>query len=163
MKLSDFARQRKIPRDTITQYIRRNSELFEGHTKVDGKWLIIDETAEELLNEKYPLPQMVQIIEDTESRAKLIKAQEAIIQLQGQLNEATTKIAQAEAVKLMLEDKEEQLEKTEERLLKTENTLETERTEAKQAIEQYKADIARLQEELAQERSKTWIQKLFRL
>lgn len=161
MKLSDFARQRNIPRDTITQYIRRNPDLFEGHTKVDGKWLIIDEIAEEHLNKKYPLPQMVQVIEDTESRTKLIKAQEAIIQLQGQLNEATTKIAQAEAVKLMLEDKEEQLEKTEERLLRTENTLETERTEAKQAIEQYKADIARLQEELAQERSKTWIQKLF--
>ena len=110
MKLSEFAKLRNVHRDTITQYIRRNPELFEGHTKVDGKWLILDEEAERLLDEKYPLPKPVEIIEDKESREKLIKAQELIIQLQDKLGQAQGKIAKAEAMQLMLEDKERQLE-----------------------------------------------------
>ena len=206
MKLTEFAKERNVPRDTITQYIRRNPDLFEGHTKVDGKWLIIDDVAEEHLNEKYPLPQMVQIVEDTESRQKLLKAQEAIIQLQGKLQETATQLAQAEATKLLLEDKQEQLaktelklaeaeqrernaneeiielqqkleiaskrvaelgasqklledkeaqlEKAENRLSKAEDALATERAEARE-------QMAKLLEELARERSKTWVQKLF--
>ena len=160
MKLTEFAKQRHVSRDTVTQYIRRNPDIFEGHTKVDGKWLIIDEVAEEHLNEKYPLPQMVQVVEDTESRAKLIKAQEAIIQLQGKLNEATTQIAQAEAVKLLLEDKEIQLEKTEQRLTKAEEELVSERAKAEETIESLKAEMKKMEEELEWERKKTWFQKL---
>lgn len=78
---------------------------------------------------------MVQVVEDTESREKLIQAQELIIQLQKKINEQSQLIAQAEATKMLLEDKQVQLEKME-------------------------AEKADLQKQLDAERSKTWWQKL---
>ena len=88
-----------------------------------------------MLERQYPLPQMVQVVEDTESREKLIQAQELIIQLQKKINEQSQLIAQAEATKMLLEDKQVQLEKME-------------------------AEKADLQKQLDAERSKTWWQKL---
>jgi predicted nuclease with TOPRIM domain len=88
-----------------------------------------------LLEKQYPLPQMIQVVEDTESREKLIQAQELIIQLQKKINEQSQLIAQAEATKMLLEDKQVQLEKME-------------------------AEKADLQKQLDAERSKTWWQKL---
>ena len=98
----------------------------------------------ELLGKKYPLPAPVQIIEDTESRQKLIKAQELIIQLQGKLMDAQSQIAEAEATKILLEDKNTQIEKYE--LIEA----------------NYKKQIDELLEELSKEKSKTWIDKLFK-
>ncbi len=150
MKLTGFAKERGIPRDTITQYIRRNPELFEGHTKVDGKWLIIDEEAERLLNEKYPLPKPVEIIEDKESRAKLIKAQELIIQLQDKLGQAQGKIAQAEAMQLMLEDKERQLDRAEGQIEKMEAEAADLRSENKRLMMENSETFRHVQELKAQ-------------
>lgn len=88
-----------------------------------------------MLERQYPLPQMVQVVEDTESREKLIQAQELIIQLQKKINEQSQLIAQAEATKMLLEDKQVQLDKME-------------------------AEKADLQKQLDAEKSKTWWQKL---
>ncbi len=148
LKLSDFAKERGIARDTITQYIRRNSEMFENHTELDGKWLMIDEEAERILSKKYPLPVQL-VLEDKESRTKLIQAQETIIQLQSQLATAQQQIATAEATKMLLEDKEKQLIKAEERLEKEEQLKEN-------ALE----EIKELQNQLEIERNKSWFQKL---
>ena len=64
----------------------------------------------------YPLQKPIEVIEDTESRKKLILAQERIIQLQTQLSEKEQLIAQAEAVKLLLEDKKAELNATRQQL-----------------------------------------------
>ena len=109
VKLADFIKKRNVEGTTVTAYVRRHPELFEGHTKVKGKFMYIDDEAEKLLDEKYPLPKPVEVIEDKESRDKLLKAQEYIIKLQQQLNQQATQIAQAEAQKVLLEDKERQL------------------------------------------------------
>lgn len=140
MKLADFIKKRSVEGTTVTAYVRRHPELFEGHTKVKGKFMYIDDEAERLLDEKYPLPKPVEIIEDKESRDKLLKAQEYIIKLQQQLNQQATQIAQAEAQKVLLEDKERQLMEMKEQLRdkdkqieETEGQIEKEKTRADQA------------------------------
>lgn len=149
LKLTEFAKQRGIERDTVTQYIRRNPEMFEGHTKLEGKWLFIDEVAEKALDEKYPLPRPIEIVEDIETikelsatRMELAKSQEMIVQLQNRLMEAQEQIATSKATELLLEDKKQQI------------------TELKNTIAKKDDEINKLHEDLETEMSKTWFQKL---
>lgn len=109
VKLSDFADQRNVSRDTVAAYIRRNPEIFEGHTTKKKKALILDDEAVKMLDEMYPLPKPIQIIEDVESRQKLIQTQQLVIQLQQKIQDQTAIVAQAETMKILLEDKERQL------------------------------------------------------
>lgn len=142
MTITEFAESRGIQSQVISIYIRRHFEEFKGHTQKHGKSVELDDKAIELLEAKYKLPQPIQVIEDTESRQKLIKAQEAIIQLQGKLQEASKQIAQAETMQLLLEDKKEQLAKAEERENKANER------------------IAELEKLLQEELSKSWWDKL---
>ena len=91
----------------------------------EEKNAVIDTDSEgyRLLEKQYPLPKPIEIIEDKESRAKLIKAQEYIIQLQDKLNQAQSKIAQAEAMQLLLDDKQKQLENAEQRIQNLEQDI----------------------------------------
>ncbi len=136
ISIKDFSEERNIDNDTVSAYLRNHPEIKQ-HTKRVRKNIVIDTESEAyaLLEKQYPLPQMVQVVEDTESREKLIQAQELIIQLQKKINEQSQLIAQAEATKMLLEDKQVQLEKME-------------------------AEKADLQKQLDAEKSKTWWQKL---
>lgn len=162
--ITKFAELRNVDRDTINAYIRKHPEI-QQFVRRQGKNSVIDTDSDGymLLEKQYPLPQMIQIIEDTESRQKLIKAQELIIQLQEQLTNASQKIAQAEAMQLMLEDKniqiqkfDEQIKKAEARLIKEEEKV----AKAQEKIDSKDAEIKLLQEALAKEHSKSWFQKL---
>lgn len=141
--ISGFAESRNVDRDTVNAFIRNHPEVKE-HTKRQGKNVVIDTDSEgyEILDKQYPLPQMIQIIEDTESRQKLIQAQELIIKLQNKITEQAIEIAEKDTTKALLEDKSAQLDKTQAEL---ENARET---------------ILELNKELAMEQSKTWFQKL---
>lgn len=152
--ITDFAESRGTDRDTVNAFIRKHPEIKE-HTHREGKNVVIDTDTEafSLLDKQYPLPQMVQVIEDTESRQKLIKAQEMIIQLQGKLNEQSQLIAEAEATKMLLDDKQKQLEKAQNEALEARNEAEA----IKNKAEEEKAELRQLLEE---ERAKTWWQKL---
>ena len=123
VSITDFAKERNQDRDTINAYLRRYPELDKQTTK-DGKNKMLDTESEvyAVLCKKYPLPQMVQIIEDTESRKQLIIAQERIIELQSKITDMQTEmldmsriIAQAEATQLLLNDKQQQLDAAAER------------------------------------------------
>lgn len=109
MTITEFAESRGILPQTVSVYIRRHPE-FNGHTTKDGKCVVLDEEALKILDAVYPLPKPIEVIEDTENLKKLAAAQELIIRLQQQLAEQTEKVAIAEAMQLLLEDKEKQLE-----------------------------------------------------
>ena len=140
--LKKFAEERQVQPDAVTMYIRRHKKEFEGETKKEGNKLLLSETAVEKLDKIYPLPRPIEIIQDTESREKLLKAQEYIIQLQAKINEQALQIAEATNVKLLLEDKTSQLKdaKEENNILKEQND--------------------RLQEKYETELRKTWWDKL---
>lgn len=166
--ISEFADSRKVDRDTINAWIRKHPEVGDS-CKMQGKDKVIDTTCEayKILEKKYPLPQLVQIVEDTESRTKLIKAQELIIQMQGKMAELQDKvseqsmiIATAEATKMLLEDKTKELERMDHMLEKAEKRAER----AEELTEQQRAaaekEIAELKAQLEAERNKTWWDKL---
>lgn len=125
--IAEFARERNVDRVAVNAWIRNHPNIDKVCQK-KGKEKIIDTLLDEYkeLEKQYPLPKPVEVIEDTESRKKLIQAQELIIQMKDKLLDAQNKIAAAEATKLLLEDKEIQLSKAEKQIEKQEATLERE-------------------------------------
>ncbi len=118
-KVADFAEQRNVDRNAVTQYIRRHSDEFEGHIQTQGKNLLFDEVAFEILDEKYPQPKPIQIIEGvpheehervlnrlTEVQAQFSKAQEMMLEMKDRLSEKDAQLVQKNASVQLLEDKE---------------------------------------------------------
>lgn len=62
MILSEFLRGRDVKINAVSNYISRNPEKFEGHIKREGKNTILDDEAIRILEEKYPLPKPITII-----------------------------------------------------------------------------------------------------
>lgn len=71
---------------------------------MDGKQKVLDDIAVELLDKKYPLHKPIQIIEDTDSRNKLLESQRTIIKMQQVIIEMSAEkerlAIQAERVRL---------------------------------------------------------------
>lgn len=129
-KISDFATERGVDRGSVNAWIRNHPEVNKVCVK-QGKEKVIDTFSDEykLLEEQYPLPKPIEIIEDTESRNELLKTQKMVIQLQAQLAQASQQAALAQANQLLLEDKEKQLAKAESKLDEREKELDLKRTE----------------------------------
>ena len=83
MKIQEFAELRNLKVNTVHAYLNKHKEILEDCFR-DGKYLCINEDSKgfELLCKKYPLPQPVNVIEDIESRKKLIVAQEMMIKIE---------------------------------------------------------------------------------
>lgn len=148
ISVREFAESRNEQTNTVLTYIRRHSSEFEGHIEMDNRKMVIDDYAVELLSKVYPLPSPVEVIVDTESREKLLLAQDAIIKLQEALMESKDKLAIAESQQLLLEERKDH----EIQLLKA---------ELKAELDEKDAEIRDLKEALDRESKKTWLQKLF--
>lgn len=163
--LTKFAESRGVKPDTVTTYIRRHPEEFAGHTEQQGNKLLIDEYAERILDEKYPLPSPVEVIEDKESREKLIKAQELIIQIKDRYDELKDRVLDLEREKLLIEMKTTERIDAAVKDAEDKQALQL-RNQHREELERWKAhyneEIQTLKAELEAERNKTWIQKLFR-
>lgn len=112
MTIAEFCKGRNVDTQAIRKYIERHPDDFKGHTGKKGREITLDDHALAILEDKYPFPAPVEVIEDVEARRKLIQAQEMIIQLQTRLQDQTAAIAHAEATRMLLEDREEQLQRT---------------------------------------------------
>jgi phosphopentomutase len=106
--VSDFAASRGVKHTAVAQYIRRHPDEFSGHVEIHNNALCVDSEGLVLLEKKYP-PRIVEVIEDTEARQKLIAAQEQIISLQQQLTSMQARLAQADVQAYLLEDREHQI------------------------------------------------------
>ena len=149
MNITEFARQRGVEPQTVRHYINEHAEI-KKHTTKNGKSVELLAEAEKLLDQKYPLPKPIEIIEDKESRQKLIQAQELIVQLQQKqlelmerIADQSTAIAKAEAQTILLEDKERQLQERDkqikelgQRLNEKEYELSEQRSELEEEKEQ---------------------------
>ena len=147
MILSEFLKGREVKINAVSNYISRNPEKFEGHVTREGKNTILDEEAVRILDEKYPMPKPVVIVNgvpEEEHRAvleRLNKAQEVIIMLQNELTEQKLLVAEREAYNMLLEDKQK-------------------RSEA--SLQEAKEKVSQLNAKLEEEQAKTWLQKLFK-
>lgn len=170
MNITEFASARNEQSQTISIFIKRHPEQFEGHTRKVGKTVELDEVALEILEKQYPLPRPVQLlngVDPEEHKAvvdKLSSAQEYIIklhetveQLKDKVNENEKLIAQAEAQKILLEDKNSQLEAAREEGEKKD----TEIDEQKKKIEEQNRQLEELKNENERLKNRSLFERIF--
>lgn len=116
LNISEFLKGREVKPNTLSNYIARHPELFEGHVKREGKNTFLDDEAVRLLEEKYPLAKPVVIInglsqeEERELREKLQRTQEMLVAMQNELVNTKLQLADKEKAEFLLELKEEKIE-----------------------------------------------------
>ena len=171
MKISDFIEGRDLNYDTVRRYIKRNPELFNGHIG-HSQNIVLDDEAVKLLEEKYPLPTPVQVIQDTTSREKLQELQEKYINLLEENNRLTQENANLKLLQhkqLLLEqqiqEKEcaiqkalDEIRECDEQIAKLQKRAETTEAATKFIKEQLKIAEFNLQIE----KNKSWLAKLLR-
>lgn len=167
MKITAFAKVRGISSDAVTTYIRRHKDDFEGHTWVTGNAMHMDEVAERLLDEKYPLYSPTLIVDDAEARRELVEAHARLKVADGMMKKYEAEIIdlrqrnekllidyQAEKnEKLLIADKQSQDAK-ENQALKDENkALESELRQQAAQIGKQEATIEEQAKKLEEERA----------
>lgn len=116
LNISEFLKGREVKPNTLSNYIARHPELFEGHVKREGKNTFLDDEAVRILEEKYPLAKPVVIInglsqeEERELREKLQRTQEMLVAMQNELVNTKLQLAEKEKAEFLLELKEEKIE-----------------------------------------------------
>lgn len=142
VKIKDFAATRNVDRDTVNAFIRKHPEIRKDVKRV-GKNTIIDDNTEgyELLNEKYPLPQLIQVIEDTESIKKLAAANERIAKLQEIVGQQKELLLKADNHIQLLEYKKDEFEHYKRESKEQIANLSTDLTEKNSEIERLKAEL----------------------
>lgn len=183
MKISDFIKGRNVKYNAVRQYINRNEKLFRGHIGKPGN-IVLDDYAVELLEQRYPLPKAVEVIESSEELRKnnaayeqIVKLQQVIIGLQQQIAETAPKLALAEQNEQMLEELKVENNELKEKMdrqiqgikgiyndnafLRQKETIWLEaKAEYDSDVKYYKHTIEELKKALDEEKSKTWWDKL---
>lgn len=155
MKIQEFAKERNVSYATVFQYIKRHPDLFDGHIGESNN-IVLDDTALQILDERYPREKPVQVICDTEARDRLAVLQEKYISLLEENNRLTQENANLMLAhhKNMLLEEELEAQQQELHSLRKEQ-----RSWVKDRQEQRNRE-AQLQQELEREKNKTWWDKL---
>ena len=140
MKIGQFIQGRGVERQAVSRYINRHKEEFNGHISKDGKEMELDSYAVSVLEEVYPLAKPVTIIEGVPHeeyirlQEELINSHKIISDLQNRLIEQQNVLTDMKVSYALLETKEKTIDD----------------------------ELTALKEELEQEKSKTWFQKLLK-
>lgn len=155
MKIQEFAKERNVSYATVFQYIKRHPDLFDGHIGKSNN-IVLDDTALQILDERYQREKPVQVICDTEARDRLAVLQEKYISLLEENNRLTQENANLMLAhhKNMLLEEELEAQQQELHSLRKEQ-----RSWVKDRQEQRNRE-AQLQQELEREKNKTWWDKL---
>lgn len=113
LKIQEFIQGRNVKYGTVTQYIKRHSDVFKDHIGRSKGKVELDNFAVVELDKIYPFPKPVEVIEDVEARKALIEAQQKIIDLQEQLNKALPMLAEAKYRESLLESETARANKAE--------------------------------------------------
>lgn len=113
LKIQEFIQGRNVKYGTVTQYIKRHSDVFKNHTGRSKGKVELDDFAVAELDKIYPFSKPVEVIEDVEARKALIEAQQKIIDLQEQLNKALPMLAEAKYRESLLESETARANKAE--------------------------------------------------
>lgn len=169
MTIKEFCRVRpNIQVPSVIKYMKRRSDLFEGHISGSGQQTELDDVAIKLLEEKYPMPMEVISSPNAELIAELDRAKNYIIQLQQEAIQHEKLMAKAELDKVMLEERRVQL--LEETLevkavcndLQGQNAaLHEELGRLKAQLEQAEQEASRASQEAEKLRSRSFWQRVF--
>lgn len=183
MKISEFIQGRNVNYDTVRRYINRNPKMFKGHVGRANK-IELDDVAVQLLEDKYPAPEPVQVIQDTSARDELLQLHKKYAAAM----EKITALTEQNANLLIIQTKQQALE---EDLNQKEREIDDLRKDCSAAMEKYnklkrekdnwvdtfksqekeifhyeeslrkeREENEKLQKQLAAERQKTWWDKL---
>ena len=147
MLLTNFAEERGVKVDTIKKYIKRHESEFDGHIFHKGTKAELDEVAFIMLDEVYPHPKPVQVIQGVpnEEHKELLAKYEAVLEkyskVQEELTRTTRELSLQEGRQMLLEEKDKRiddikgiLEHSQDELKKTRQELE----ESKDELERLK-------------------------
>ena len=146
MLLTKFAEDRNVKIETIRRYISRHETQFEGHIKSKGVKQEIDEVALALLDEVYPNPHPIHIIQGVpqEEHNILLAKYEALLEKyslnQEQLADVKEQISMLEGKQLLLEEKDNRINDIKEMLEHSQTELEKE----KEKLEKTSEELERL-------------------
>lgn len=144
MTLKEFAESRGIDYSTLMQWLWRHPELRQQMDKNGKSYELAPESeVYAALDEKYPPPKPVQIVQDEEARQALAEAQKKIEILQDRLLQAGEQLRELEGTRLLLEQRNQELEQ-----------LQLREAEARGAAERAEAAQKRAEEEAADARAK---------
>lgn len=105
MNINEFANLHNQHHRTVSIYIKRHPELFDGHIEDCENQKILDNEAIRILEKQYPLPKPVPMVENPETQQKYINALEQINYLQNQLLHVREQLQEYKSLKLLLEEK----------------------------------------------------------
>lgn len=144
MTIKEFCGARpNIQVPSVLKYMKRNSDLFEGHISGSGQQTELDDVAIKLLEEKYPMPMEVIPSPNAELIAELDRAKNYIIQLQQNEIVREKLLAKAELDKAMLEEKRVQLLEAKSVC----DDLQSQNSELHEEIGRLKAQLAQAEQE----------------
>lgn len=105
MNIKEFAESHNQHHRTVSIYIKRHPELFDGHVEDLENQKILDDNAIKILEKQYPLPKPVHIMENSETQKKYINSLEQINYLQNQLLHVREQLQELKSLKLLLEER----------------------------------------------------------
>lgn len=154
MKIQEFIQGRAVNEDTVRKYIKRNPEIFSGHVGKSNN-IVLDDYALDVLDQKYPFPEPVQIIEDAAARQELADLTDKMLLLHDRMSLLRDKyealLEENKRLVLVEHDHKQLLEdKT-----SMENELELQR-ELNDRLQKENADLLKLCEELNEKRKSWW-------
>ena len=123
MKLVDFCSIRNIQTQTASKYIERHPEIFEGHISKNGKLTVLDEEAEKILTEKYPIKPIEVSEEQMKWIQELLEKEKEINSLKSNINNLLTEMNSLSGIQYLLEAKTSELEEIKEDSKKLERSI----------------------------------------
>ena len=100
VRIKDFAESHNVGDKAVSRWMKLHHIEYNRETGLTEEQIAI-------LEKQYPLPQPIQIVEDTEARNKLLEVQNALILAQEALISAQAKISSLESEKLLIETNSE--------------------------------------------------------
>ena len=162
MKISEFIQGRNVNYDTVRRYINRNPEMFKGHVGRANK-IELDDIAVQLLEEKYPAPVPVQVIQDTSARDELLelhKKYAVAMEKITALTEQNSQLLVVQSKQKYLEEENRNLSAELDEGVRYAEYLENELEKRKGAYEFLQRQLKTVEFNLEVEKKKTWWDKL---
>lgn len=162
MKISDFIDGRGVTYDTVRKYIVNHPELFKGHIGRTNN-IVLDDAAIEILEKKYPFPDPVQVIQDTEAREKLQALTEKYIKVLEEnklLVEQNAQLLVTQAKQKYLEEENRSLSAELDEGARYAEYLENELEKRKASYEFLQRQFKTVESNLEMEKKKSWWDKL---
>ena len=129
MNIKQFAELHNQNQRTIVMYIKRHKEIFEGHIIKIGNSKYLDNEAITILENQYPLPKPIPVIENIETQKKYVSSLEKINYLQDKILDLQKQLKESKTLRLLLEKSQEQTQKLSDEIISLKVKIESQEIE----------------------------------